>query len=377
MVNQYMGHAQLPRELRLKMRMYYQLKFPGRRAFDEDMILSELSAPITHEVKIQKCRNVLSVLNILENEDPQVAYYLCEKLQRAVYLAGDHVVREGQETEGMYFISAGLVQVISKQKDDERVLTTLGAQSFFGEMSLINPTGETTASVVVKTYLEGFLLTKADYAWLERHHPVFREYLVSAARLRVSKMTESGQMTGNSIEAYESLYEVLDPTRRKLQRKLGASKPEPGTTKKRRGTIWSAAISTLTGGLLSEEDMGASERPPDGDAPQPQRRGSILKGVDNVRSSIRRASCRSACRSCRSHIDCSTSPSKTGAADSSTRGIKDSSCRRGVPNPNRVATQPTALIDPSTSFRVGSETGGAAPKPRAQRFCDPEGAQIV
>ena len=70
----------------------------------------------------------------------------------------------------------------------------LGAHSFFGEMALLNPTGETTASVVVRTFLEGYLLTKANYAWLERHHPVFRDYLVSAARLRVNKMQESGQM---------------------------------------------------------------------------------------------------------------------------------------------------------------------------------------
>ena len=51
MVNQYMRHAQLPHQLRLKLRTYYQLRFPGHRAFDEDKILSELSEPLTHEVR--------------------------------------------------------------------------------------------------------------------------------------------------------------------------------------------------------------------------------------------------------------------------------------------------------------------------------------
>ena len=40
----------------------------------------------------------------------------------------------------------------------------------------------------VRTYLEGYLLGKADYSWLERHHPAFRDYLASAARLRLVRM---------------------------------------------------------------------------------------------------------------------------------------------------------------------------------------------
>ena len=34
--------------------MYYELRFPGRRAFDEEGILSELSAPLMHEVRLPK-----------------------------------------------------------------------------------------------------------------------------------------------------------------------------------------------------------------------------------------------------------------------------------------------------------------------------------
>lgn len=249
MMNQYMRHAQLPRYLRTKMRTYYQLRFPGHRAFDEERILSELSGPLTHEVRsptypahlhgsspgtivpltacshlwqvrLQKCRNVLTALNILEGEDPQVAYYLCDKLNRVVYNAGDYVIREGQEAVGMFFISTGLVEVISKRTGDEP-LTTLGSHSFFGEMALLNPKGEATASVVVRTYLDGYLLTKADYTWLERHHPVFRDYLLSAAKLRMkrlqAKLVGVDDPTHGTADLHP-LYEVLDPVKRRLQK---------------------------------------------------------------------------------------------------------------------------------------------------------------
>ena len=224
-----MRHAQLPRYLRHKMRTYYQLRFPGHRAFDEDHILSELSAPLTHEVRLQKCRNVLTALNILEAEDPQVAYYLCDKLARVVYVSGDYVIREGQEAVGMFFISAGLVEVVSKRTGDQP-LTTLGGHSFFGEMALLNPTGEATASVVVRTYLDGYLLTKADYLWLETHHPVFREYLLTAAKLRMKKlMSKSSQRYSEGTHGSADLgplHELLDPVKRRLQNKVagGAKK---------------------------------------------------------------------------------------------------------------------------------------------------------
>ena len=83
-------------------------------------------------------------------------------------------------------------------------------------MALLNPMGEATASVVVRTYLEGYLLTKASFTTLERHHPVFREYIESAARLRLQHMQSKMNDTPAQLKA---LYDVLDPMKRRLVRK--------------------------------------------------------------------------------------------------------------------------------------------------------------
>lgn len=170
----------------------------------------------------------------------------------------------------MFFISAGLVEVVSTRTGDNAI-TLLGSQSFFGEMALLNPTGETTASVVVRTYMEGFLLTKSDYAWLERHHPAFREYLLSAARLRLQKMqVEKGDAA--SDERMEALFEVLDPTRRKLMHKVrqsyrGALTPKGGAEGKRarRGTIWTNALNQIYKPQRSHEQSAANNDNDDDD----------------------------------------------------------------------------------------------------------------
>ena len=44
-----MRHSHLPRELKGKVRDYYELCFPGRRLFDEENIMLELSRPLREE----------------------------------------------------------------------------------------------------------------------------------------------------------------------------------------------------------------------------------------------------------------------------------------------------------------------------------------
>ena len=56
------------------------------------------SAPA--QVRRVKCKGVLTALNILEKDDPAIAFYLCDKLSRVVFVAGDYVIREGQEAAG-------------------------------------------------------------------------------------------------------------------------------------------------------------------------------------------------------------------------------------------------------------------------------------
>ena len=51
--------------------------------------------------------------------------------------------------------------------------------------------------------------------WLERHHPVFRDYLESAAKLRLR--SQNGTTASLPKDAdLQTLFDHLDPTRRRL-----------------------------------------------------------------------------------------------------------------------------------------------------------------
>ena len=42
---------------------------------------------------------------------PGLAGAISQQLERVVYVAGDHIIRQGEESEGMYFVSSGCVEV--------------------------------------------------------------------------------------------------------------------------------------------------------------------------------------------------------------------------------------------------------------------------
>ena len=246
MVQQYMKHVRLPREMRAKLMQYFELRFPSRRSFDEQRIMSEISTPMRQEIALHKCHAVLSTLQVLQHGVPGLAGAISQQLERVVYVAGDHIIRAGEESHGMYFVSSGLVEVIGERGD---VIKTLGASSFFGEMALLNPEGRSVASVVVKTYCEGYRLSVESYDKIVYSYPSFREYLESAARLRLGKAAgkrtaadgkDGRDSKSGGAPSLEEMFDNLNPMKRKInqacnqaerRKQAGASRPSGATRK--------------------------------------------------------------------------------------------------------------------------------------------------
>jgi len=191
MVNHYMRHRQLPRPLREKVRSYFDLVYPSKRAFDEAYILGEVSKTLRQEIAIHKCKGVLDgLLGPIEAQEPgsetaRLAGLIAQRLERVVYVAGDTIIEQGAESEGMFFVSSGSLSVLAAGTDD--VVTRLGPHSFFGEMSLLHPEGRSVASVRVDTFFEGYRLSTAMYLELQAIHPAIRDYIESVAKLRLQR----------------------------------------------------------------------------------------------------------------------------------------------------------------------------------------------
>ena len=191
----------------------------------------------------------------MDNSVPGLAGAISQQLERVVFVAGDYIIRSGEESEGMYFVSSGLVEVVGSEGE---VIKHLGASAFFGEMALLNPEGRAVASVRVKTFCEGYRLSVESYDKIVGSYPSFREcvlaslmlkrfaihpsiacillflyaihtpveeimmpctlnvcsYLTSAAKLRLRHAER--HLEGQSLE---HMFDMLNPTKRRLIRK--------------------------------------------------------------------------------------------------------------------------------------------------------------
>jgi len=97
---------------------------------------------------------------------------IAEKVTRRHYDAGDVVIREGDQGDGLFLISEGEVEVERQGHEVAR----LGPAEFFGELALIS--GEPRNATVVATKpLDTYVLGKADFRAAIEQSASFREQL--------------------------------------------------------------------------------------------------------------------------------------------------------------------------------------------------------
>src|SRR5919204_653766 len=63
---------------------------------------------------------------------------------------GDVLFREGEPGKEMYVIQAGKVNITKTVRETEKILATLGAGEFFGEMSILNNKPRSAGAVVAE-----------------------------------------------------------------------------------------------------------------------------------------------------------------------------------------------------------------------------------
>eukprot|EP01043_Picozoa_sp_COSAG02_P006243 COSAG02_NODE_176_length_31159_cov_30.469833_20_plen_162_part_00 len=90
-----------------------------------------------------------------------------------IYGPGDNIIVEGDTGKEMFFLEAGLVQVIKTQPDgSNKVIVELGKGNFFGEMSLLEARGKTSAGILATTFCDVQVLPKTSFEQIMDDWPV-------------------------------------------------------------------------------------------------------------------------------------------------------------------------------------------------------------
>ena len=150
--------------------------------------LSEL----THNEMLQLCKKICEELTAMDMPEPDmldgvpmfkdmnpaVRSDLLRKVRKREFRADRIVCRQGEEGDGMYFVTKGQLKVFV----DQKLVAMLTENSFFGELALISSQGLRTATVRTFVDSELYLLLRRDFNDVLELHPRFMENIKAQQR---------------------------------------------------------------------------------------------------------------------------------------------------------------------------------------------------
>ena len=101
-------------------------------------------------------------------------------LKPVVFAPGDFVVKKGEPGREMYFVARGELDVTD---GDGKLVNTLSAGSFFGEMSLLLAEAR-SASVSARSQADLYVLDRADFAKVAKDHPNLTRSIIEISKSR-------------------------------------------------------------------------------------------------------------------------------------------------------------------------------------------------
>jgi CRP-like cAMP-binding protein len=198
-VHQFAQTARLPRELLLKLLLYYEIAYPEGRIHHEETILHEISEPLRVAIAKHRYENMLSKLKRYMTEDG-LEDAMIARLEHSIFVQDDVVIAQGQRnTMGMYFITDGDLDVVLKLPSGMEIcVASLCAGELFGEASLIDQTSRAKATVRVRNFCEGFVLSPEAFFQICHDFPSFHASVEALSQRRQMQNQEEAHIAESS-----------------------------------------------------------------------------------------------------------------------------------------------------------------------------------
>ncbi len=164
----FMRYRKIPADLSERIREYNEYLWKNRLGSDESAVLSSLPPGLQADVSLFLKKDIIEKVPLFRGASEEFIKEMALQMQSVVYMPGDYVFRAGEHGRDMYFVSRGMLDVVSP--DRSRVLNTLNAGDFFGEIALFHNVPR-TATVIAKEYCDLYRLDKAAFERVLSYYP--------------------------------------------------------------------------------------------------------------------------------------------------------------------------------------------------------------
>ncbi|KAJ3396966.1 hypothetical protein HDU92_001257 [Lobulomyces angularis] len=198
-VNEYLNYKKLSPNIKNRVKQYYELKFKGKY-FNEVEILGELNNSLRQDIAIHNCRDLIRKVPFLcrsQNDGRDEAFNRCiaSALQPCYYINGDRILEAGDVGNEMYFIFAGIVEILVGGK----VVAKLNEGSFFGEVALLGQVPR-TATIQAHTNCILFSLHRLDMEEILKDYEDMSIQMQEVYKERMEKVKKENEQKAKLLE---------------------------------------------------------------------------------------------------------------------------------------------------------------------------------
>ncbi len=143
----------------------------------------DLGIAIANYCRRRMIDNLIRTSAVLKSVNVRERPALVQRFVTCAYEAGERIIVQGEEPEGLHLIASGSVVVVHRDNDERTVIATLGVGEVVGEMSLVlrRPSGADVVATVPTVTLH---LTSEQFLEIVRAYPGVLSHLYELAVTR-------------------------------------------------------------------------------------------------------------------------------------------------------------------------------------------------
>ncbi|XP_071088023.1 cyclic nucleotide-gated channel alpha-3-like [Haliotis cracherodii] len=180
-VKRYMEIRKVGSDIQDRVIQWFAYTWNNKQSIDDRQALAILPEKLRAEIAIHVHLHTLRRVAIFQDCEPGLLVELVLKLRLQVFSPGDYICKKGDIGKEMYIIKRGKLEVVSE--DGKKVFVTLSDGAVFGEVSILNISGNKTgnrrtASVRSVGYSDLFCLSKDDLWDALKEYPEAKKILM-------------------------------------------------------------------------------------------------------------------------------------------------------------------------------------------------------
>jgi voltage-gated potassium channel len=177
----FMNYRNIPPRLQKRIRDYYAYLWEKRMSFDESSVVAALPPSLRTDVSLFLKRDIIEKVPLFQGASDEFIREIALQMTPVIFTPGDYIYKAGESGRDMYFITQGMVEVLSK--DGSIVYKTLTDGDFFGEIALVLGQAR-TACVRAVSYCDLYRLDKEMFDRVLSHYPNIAAQIEAKARER-------------------------------------------------------------------------------------------------------------------------------------------------------------------------------------------------